>query len=245
MKIIPVLLITYRRAIYLEQVLSGYTTRLKWGYGKNPKNMRLYIVNQEPDKDTLDVLERYKIFITGTLTLKDNLGMGGGISAGFNWLKEQVDFDHFILLEDDWFLAEPINYYLLELVSFLNEREDVGCVRLRSIADRVGNKHPFTGERIKYEFDKNHQHIRVGNIHYTTNPNIMKKEVMEKLVPFAHSGDAGKKYDKLGLKGAQLHAFCFTHIGMRRALGWKCTQDQLGWEGDKEGGRKRRTPYGI
>jgi len=51
MKIIPVLLITYRRAIYLEQVLSGYTTRLKWGYGKNPKNMRLYIVNQEPDKD--------------------------------------------------------------------------------------------------------------------------------------------------------------------------------------------------
>jgi len=243
MKLIPVMLVTYRRAYYLEQVIAGYTSRLKWNFGKLPRVLRLYIVNQEPDQETLNVLERNKDAISGTLTLEKNLGMGGGISAGFEWLKEQLDFDHFILLEDDWFLTEPLNIYLQELVSFLDNTPSVGCVRLRSIADRVGRKNPFTKEGIKYDFDQHHANIRVGNIHYTTNPNIMRKEVMEKLVPFAHSGDAGRKYHNMGLLGAQLHAFCFTHIGMRRALGWKTIESQVGWKAinDKRG----RIPYGL
>ena len=233
MKLIPVILVCWNRAYYIEQTLSGYISRLKWQYTKQPKIMRLFVYSQGSDQETLDVLERNKNHITSLKIIPKNEGHGTGISKAFNWVKEQIDFDYFILLEDDWFLAEPLNHYLLEMVNLLDARPDIGCIRLRNVAEQVSRKNRLSGLPVTSTFDT--KHVRVGNYHYTTNPHIMRKEVMEKLLPFEHSIVAMNRYHELGLLAGQLNAFCFSHIGIRRAKGWKSGPAFKPWKGKGRG----------
>jgi len=234
MKEIPVILVCWKRDYYIEQTLSGYVSRLKYHYEKHPKLMKLFVYSQGSDQETLDVIERNRKHMTNLIVKPENEGHGTGISKAFNWVKEQMDFDYFILLEDDWFLAEPLHHYIYEIVTLLDSRPDVGCIRLRNVAEQVSMKNRLS--RKKVELNLTSPNIMVGNYHYTTNPHIMRKEVMEKLLPFEHSKVAMNRYHALGLLVGQLQAFCFSHIGIRRSEGWRSGPSFVPTSGEKRRG---------
>lgn len=240
MKPIPVIFVCWNRAYYIEQTLLAYLSRIKYRYGKFPKLMKLFVYSQGSDDETLDVIRRNKRHLPRVKIVPVNEGHGTGITKAFEWVKSKIDFDYFILLEDDWLLAEPLNAYIKEMVVLLDKRPDIGCIRLRNIAEQVSMKNRLSGELVKQSLDS--KNIMVGNYHYTTNPHIMRKEVMEKLIPFEHSKIAMNRYHDLGLLVGQLQAYCFTHIGIRRSEGWRSGMNYPPSVGDT----KRGIPhYGL
>jgi GT2 family glycosyltransferase len=229
MKSIPVIFVCWNRVYYIEQALFSYLNHLD----KYSRVLKLFVYSQGSDQATLDVLETNKKYISNIKVIPKNEGFGTGISKAFEWVKEQIEFDYFILLEDDWFLAEPLNKYLGEITNLLDEKPDIGCIRLRNIAEKVNQKNRVSGKRVEGSFAT--ENIYVGNYHYTTNPHIMRKDVMKKLIPFEREVAAMIKYNELNLLVGQLHAYCFSHIGIRRSKGWKSGINHTPVRGNKRG----------
>ena len=216
---IRVLLLTYKRPIYLEQTIVSFGARNR-PWWKRKKALRLCVLIQGKEcQETIEMTEKHHGYIHQVQMVAENVGCSGGYCLGMEWIFEMFDPKYVIFLQDDWFTSEPVGRYLHEMVTFLNENEDVGQIRLRNIDEKVARQNPHTFKRIKYE--RVTEHIMVTNAHFTLNPTLTRASVIKDILPFKGEKHAMDKFHTMGLKSAQLDAHCFSHVGLRRAYSYK------------------------
>lgn len=211
MRQIPVIVLTYRRPLYLDLTIRSFVSRNKNHVEKSM--FKINVIVQEPDDETRRILDSHQSFINEIKWLDKNVGCGTGCSMALEWALEDNP-DYILYLEDDWFSADPIKRYLKEIITYMDETEDVGYIRLRSYTEQVGKQNRITGERLVYK--KATKNIYVGNPNFTSNPILMKALVAKEFIPIVNVFDGMRKYTELGLRACQLKANCFYHIGFQR-----------------------------
>jgi hypothetical protein len=208
-------LMTYKRGQYLKRTIESLLD-------KNPNilsRLRIILLVQGPnDAPTESVIDEFKSIFDKILRPGINLGTGGGFTY---LMKHSLDTEcSFVLnLEDDWLSNEGFEKYLDEILKFLKKDEDVGFIRLRSIEEKISPINLISKKEIKHDIVT--ANIRKGNYHFSFNPIIIKTSVIPFLLPAQNEVTCEKKYELLGLQGAQLMAKCFIHVGNKRAEGWK------------------------
>ena len=239
MKIVPIVILTCNRPIYLEQTIASLMQRN--GIGTEPLviarrgntrltisersfALKIYIVVQGYDEETHKILEKYEGIIEEVKWLKENVGSSDGATYALRWMVD-LGFDYIIFSEDDLFSGEPVLPYLEELIQCFETYEDVGYIRLRAVLEKVAIKNRITGKRMRYVMGT--KNIRVGNYHYPSYPVMVRASIINKITPVANSLEGMKKYHALGLRGGQLVANCFYHIGYQRAYVYNEKQERV------------------
>jgi hypothetical protein len=164
----------------------------------------------------MKVIEKYEEHIDCITIYKDNAGCSGGYNRAISTTSEIFPSKYMIFLQDDFFATEPLKPYINEMIKFLDERKDVALIRLRNVTDRVCNKERITKNPIKWIYES--ECIMVSNAHFTMNPTLAKVDVLKKIIPVKKELEAMEKFYDLNLRTGQLDAFCFTHLGIKRAL---------------------------
>lgn len=214
-KTLPVVILTYCRPQYLQRTISTFI-------GQNRSNLDMFsfriLVQGGLDQGTSDVLEEWESYFD-FVDIKDrNMGIGQGYSV---CMKEALSLNtpYLLHLQDDWESKEPLSRYLPEIFDLMNTDRTIGYTRLRTNHDKVSRKNVISNLPIKWE--KESENILVSNAHFTLNPTIIRRDVVERMIPIKKERHAQEKYHELGLRTAQLVANCFCHIGHKRMGGWK------------------------
>lgn len=208
--------LTYNRPDLLARTLQSLVE-------KNPKVIAIskiiVLVQGNGDESTKKVLQTFAPAIAQVHFSGTNLGTGGGYSLLMQ--KALALKPEYILhLEDDWLSNEPLDRHLDELFGIFKNNKDLGFIRLRSITEKVSKVNLVNN--LPISFTKQSEHVLVGNSHFTFNPAMVRSWIIKTLVPVASEPSAEKKYELLGLSGAQLDAECFGHIGAeKRVADWK------------------------
>jgi len=203
---VVVTILTYRRPDYLKKTLESFFEM------NDADKFLLTMLVQDRDRGTEKVLDKWKNRIHHISYPNVNLGCAGG----WNFLMGKTmesGLPYVIHLEDDFVSNESVSNYLPELIKLMKQN-NIGCIRLRSIKDKVSSHNIITKKEIKYRRTGN---IGIGNGHFTFNPTITKLSVIKKIIPVTREGEAMRKYEKLGLETGQLFANCFSHIGRKKA----------------------------
>jgi hypothetical protein len=211
---VPITMVTYRRPWYFEKTLASFIEM------NRPFIERLPIIVLVQDKDdaaTKKIVDQYSSYIDNVIYSEINLGCAKGYNLlmveAMKWMQPFI-----IHIQDDFISTEPVSKYMSDLITVMDENENLGCIRLRSVRDRVNDYNVISRRKIGYR--KSNAWVRVGNGHFTFNPTISKSWVIRKIVPSLSEKDAQKKYQRLGLHTGQLWAQCFTHIGDERVDDW-------------------------
>lgn len=211
---IPVIIVTYKRPGYLKKTLESF---LELNKTNLEQFLIILLVQGDKDEETQEIIHKHKSRLRQIIYPGVNLGCAGGYSL---LMKEALkrNLPYVIYLQEDFLSNESLSKYIPELIGLLENRNDIGCVRLRSIKDKVNYYDVISRRKIKYrEVIGN---IAIGNAHFTFNPTIAKSSVIKDVIPTASEKDAMQKYKKLGLKTGQLIADCFSHIGHERVNDW-------------------------
>ena len=211
---IPVLIVTYKRPTLLKKTLESF---LKLNRGKLDRFLIEVLVQGDGDEDTLKIIDKYDKRFHDVICTGVNLGCAGGYSVLIEEALKK-DFPYFIYLQDDFLSNEALSNYLDEIIELLENNSDIGCIRLRSIKDRVNAYNIVSRKKIRYE--RMVGNVAIGNAHFTFNPTLARSSVIKKIVPTTSERDAMEKYQAMGLKTGQLVAECFSHIGHERAKNW-------------------------
>lgn len=200
---IAVTVLTSARPAYLERTLKSFFEL---------NDLRLFpilVLVNDRDEGTEKIINRYRDRFYSVLHSDTYLSCLEGYSF---LMKEALKLNrpYIIHLEDDFISCESLSIYLPELIGLMEEINNIGYIRLRSVKDRVSDHNMVTREKIEYKKVGN---IGVGNAHFTTNPAIIKSFVIRKIIPVVREDDAMHKYQELGLETGQLFADCFSHIG--------------------------------
>jgi glycosyltransferase involved in cell wall biosynthesis len=228
---IPLGILTYRRAEYLDRTLDTF-------FHVNHACLEVFkpviVLVQGRDDNTMSVLSKHQDRINRVISLKSNHGCAWGYTLLNQELIEEGT-ELVMHLQDDWESTEPLTNYLNKdpfsgydlsygIFDLFRKRKDVGYIRLRSCRwSKVSNINRVTQKAIKWSMwatnSPKYCRILTGLAHYTFNPTIIRTSVLKKILPVTEELDAMEKYQKLGLLTAQLRANCFMHIGNNRALG--------------------------
>lgn len=205
---IAITILTSARPAYLEKTLKSFFELNDLGSFPT-----LVLVNDR-DEGTEKTINRYRDRFYSVLHSDTYLSCLEGYSF---LMKEALKLDkpYIIHLEDDYVSRESLSVYLPELIGLMEETDNIGYIRLRSVKDRVKDHNMVTRRKIEYRKVGN---IGVGNAHFTTNPTIIRSSTVRKIIPVAEENDAMHKYQELGLETGQLFADCFSHIGEKKAL---------------------------
>jgi len=211
---IPVLIVTYKRPTLLKKTLESF---LKLNTGEIDRFLITVLVQGDGNEDTLRIIRKYKNQLHDVICAGVNLGCAGGYSV---LVKEALkkDLPYLIYLQDDFVSNEALSNYLEEIIELLENNSDIGCIRLRSIKDRVNAYNIVSRKKIKYK--KIIGNVAIGNAHFTFNPTMARSSVIKKIIPTTSERDAMEKYQAMGLQTGQLVAKCFSHIGHERATNW-------------------------
>lgn len=200
---IAITISTFRRPAYLETTLKSF-------FELNDSELFLIsaLVNGR-DEGTEKVMDRYRDRFHSVLYPDTHLSRAEAYSS---LMKEALKLKtpYIIHLEDDFISRESLSAYLPELIGLMEGTDSIGCIRLRSVKDRVFDHNMLTGRKIEYRKVGN---IGIGNAHFTFNPTITRSSVIRKIIPVAREGEAIHKYEEMGLETGQLFADCFSHIG--------------------------------
>ncbi|MCK4328201.1 hypothetical protein KAX02_00005 [candidate division WOR-3 bacterium] len=212
---IPVTVLTYRRPAYLERVLKSF-------FEVNREILEclsmIVLVQGSKGEETDHIINKHKEHFYHVIYSGSNIGVAAGYSRV---MMEALELkpSYIIHLEDDFLSNESLSPYLSELVELLKKADNVGCIRLRSVKNKVLSYNMVSGKGTKYR--RVTRNIVVGNAHFTFNPTITKSEVIEKIISVTSEERAMEKYHQLGLETGQLLAECFTHIGNVRCKNWR------------------------
>lgn len=211
---IPVLIVTYKRPTLFKKTLESF---LKLNRGNLDRFLITVLVQGDRDEDTVKTIHKYKSQLYDVICPGVNLGCAGGY--GF-LIKEalETDLPYLIYLQDDFLSNESLSNYLNQIIELLENSNDIGCIRLRSIKDRVNAYNIVSRKKIKYK--KTVGNVAIGNAHFTFNPTIVKASILKSIIPITSERDAMEKYQRMGLKTGQLLAECFSHIGHERVKDW-------------------------
>ena len=211
---IAITILTYKRYSFFKKTLESF---IKLNKAHLKQFLIIILVQGDKDEDIEKVINKYKNQIYNVIRPGVNLGCAMGYSI---LMKEalKLNLPYIIHLEDDFLSNESLSNYLHELIRLMEERNDVGCVRLRSLKDNVNDYNVISKNKIKYK--EVIGNIAIGNAHFTFNPTIVKSSVIKKIIPTTSEKNAMQKYQKMGLKTGQLLAECFSHIGNERVKDW-------------------------
>lgn len=216
--ILPVVILTYRRPQYLQRTISTFIRQNKGKLGMF--SLRL-LVQGGLDQGTAAVIKQWERHIDFVDVREKNVGAAQGYNI---CMKEALDLKttYLLHLQDDWESREPLSKYIPEIFNLMNTNKTIGCIRLRSIHNvrpNVSKRNIISKAGIKWS--RGTKNILVGNAHFTLNPTILHRGVVERMIPIKKEHHAQQKFHKLGLQAAQLDASCFWHIGHKRMVGWK------------------------
>lgn len=139
---IGIALVTYARTDLAVRTIRGMSEHFIW-----PKDKRAWFVNDDGSpKEHVDAIRQTLLECGETLSFMNTQRFGGGTySCGKGWnlaLGNAHQYaDYVIMLEDDWELKDDLD--VSRYVKMLEEREDVGLVRLGTLA--VGNTVEIVG----------------------------------------------------------------------------------------------------
>jgi len=209
--IVPVGVLTYKRAGLLSKTLQSFFEHNMAYLSRFP----IVAFVQGWDEDTLAVLRQYDMLIDEVMISNRNIGAANGMLSVLTRCRERYQSKYVMMLEDDWESRDCLGDYLDDILKFLDESEQTGYIRLRATHQRVFNKNRMTRQGIKY-IPVNDLIYR-GNMHFTTNPTILKTYILEHFEQWGLK----KEYQmievchNLGLCGAQLRKDIFWHIGLK------------------------------
>ena len=91
MKPIPVVVLTYRRPLYFDQTIRSFISRNKRYVEKSV--FPIYVIVQERDEETDQILEGYKRFIKGVRYLGNNV-----VHLGLRYVPQLLQQDFYLIL---------------------------------------------------------------------------------------------------------------------------------------------------
>lgn len=210
---VPVGILTYKRAGYLDRTLSSFRELNAAGLDHF---VFILLVQGGYDDRTEEVVLKHSAMLHDVIRTEENRGC----AAGYNIVMSEalkLGFPYVMHLQDDWESKEPLVDHIADLIGFLGGREDVGYVRLRTNLEHFSHWNRISKKWIFYRRDDLFNKVWVGNAHFTLNPSITKARVIKQLVPIVHEYNSMAKYHQLGLLAGQLDSRCFFHIGHKRA----------------------------
>lgn len=211
---IPVTFITYKRPWYFEKTIKSF---IELNASFLEHLILIVLIQDKNDKATLEIINKYRNQIDNVIYSKINLGCAGGYNLLMNEAIKLMS-PYIVHIQDDFISKEPLSNYIQKIIKILEKNESLGCIRLRSIKDKVNDYNVISKRKIRYDREING--IGIGNGHFTFNPTISKSFVVKKIIPTSSENDAQKKYQDLGMKTGQLFADCFSHIGHERVKNW-------------------------
>jgi hypothetical protein len=119
-------------------------------------------------------------------------------------------------LEDDWLTRSREMSWLTRAHRILEERSDVGQVRLRHIGERVLRHHMLTGKVIDWQEDRGYRFAAAA--HFTFNPNLLRAKDVSRIYPCDSEAHAQKNYMRTAYGSAQLVPGVFCHLGHGHSL---------------------------
>jgi len=217
---IPIGILTYKRADYLKRTIESF---LDLNSDRLDMFPLLLLIQGGYDKETDLAIEQFEKHIYRTYISEENLGCAAGYNKVMGYALSR-ETDLVMHLQDDWESRESLSKYIDEIINVFKEHQDIGYMRLRAwrLGTRVCGRNRITREGIGY--DSVSENVAKSNAHYTLNPTIIRSSVLKKMLPITKELDAMHKYHELNMKAAQLLANCFRHIGAARAL-----EEGKGW----------------
>lgn len=216
--IVPIAMLTYKRPDLLYRTLQTF-------FEFNMPHLHRFpivVFANGYEEKTLAVLRKYEYLIDEIMLSGANLGAANGMLSSLTRCRARYHTKYVMMLEDDWESRDSIGDYLDGILEFLDEHDDVGYIRLRATHQRVFNKNRMTKQGIKYI--PINDLIYKTNAHFTTNPMIMRTDILEHFEEFGLK----KEYQMvevchlLGECGAQLRKDVFWHIGLKNRVDkWK------------------------
>lgn len=211
---IPVTILTYKRPWYFEKTLKSF---IKLNKSNINQFLIIILVQGGKDKDTEKIIKLYQNHIFKVIYTNTNLGTAAAYSILMGEAKK-LNMPYILHLEDDYLSNESVSDFIPEIIKSLEADNSIGCIRLRSIKEKVKDYNEISRRKIKYT--KISKNIAIGNAHFTFQPFFAKLSVINKVIPTSSEKDAMRKYQKLGLKTGQLLRECFSHIGHLRVEDW-------------------------
>ena len=210
--IIPVAILTYRRAGYFKQTLESFIEF-------NRESLSMYriivLVQGDMDRGTPKVIRAYRKYLHEVTHVRENKGCAGGYITIMTKVSK-LGYPYIMFLQDDWESRESVSPYVPEIVEMMEKHKEVGYTRLRTITERVAHKNRITRQGI---YNKPvSDHIFLTNAHFSMNPQIIRSVILPKFTPFFKEKEGMILYNRRGYLSAQLRAKCFHHIGRKRAV---------------------------
>ena len=210
---IAVTVLTYKRPTYLYRTLVSF---FEVNRDILP-HCRVIVLNQTSDPETEEVLAEFGTKIDQVMRTEQNIGCGRAYTLLMQRALE-LGCPYILHLEDDFESREALAPHLPELVSAL-DRPELGAVRLRSVHDTVKDVNWVTGE--SFEWRPVSGSVDASTGHFTFNPTLVRREVIERLLPVGDEAEAIRVYHHFGLGIARLKGDAFVHIGDQRVDDWK------------------------
>lgn len=128
---IDILLVTYKRLHFLKKTVESIYNNTSYPY-------RLWVINNgADDEETLRWLPTNKSngYFYDYITLPENVGLAGGLTAGFNKIKEDIkakDISEYVIATEDDLTCPNLTPCWLERLVHLQEKyPDQGAIALR------------------------------------------------------------------------------------------------------------------
>lgn len=117
-------------------------------------------------------------------------------------------------LEDDWRCVAENGTFILDAMTLLERRSDVGQIRMRLASEKVLKHHLITKAGAPWK-DETYAGIkyRTAKLHFTFNPSLVRVADLPKIYPANHENVAMERYMKHFTKIAQLVPGAFRHTG--------------------------------
>lgn len=165
------------------------------------------------DREYIDGLP-FQVFREGDCG--KNLGVQKG-SVHLWDICSSMGYEYILNLQDDF--PSIAKTKIKRVVSFLESRSDIGCIKLNDKKDRKRNI--ATKDKIKKKFiiHKKEQFM-ISNLHFTLNPTIMRTDLADLLRDSKSEIEMMKKYNKKYKLRAQLVNPTFKTVIVKRRDGW-------------------------
>lgn len=207
-------ILTYKRPGYFRRTLKSFID-MNGSLLERKKIKLMIVIQDQPSIGTVLTIRRFWKWIHD-VRIKSNQGIGGGYSFVMDE-NIRLGADLILYLEDDWECREPLEKYWDEIMDLFEIEKNVGYIRLRTQRDRTNFTNRFRldvpSRIIPEQFSEN---IILTTLGFSWNPQIIRADVIDQIIPLYNEKDAAIKYAELRMDTAKLMANVFHHIGTER-----------------------------